>query len=982
MSRYGNTYSIWIFIYLGCIIFHVSSPNKVTLYDSNSFAGLNWDIFPPSDDIATYKGWTETGASYARKFQVCQVHERNQNNWIRLPYIQKKQANLIIVETDFTMFSCQDDGTDTDSDIVSCRETFDLYYSDVNNSSENIPQYTSPPYKKISRIAADGRFSDPLSSDEVINKATERFGPIVNNGFYLAMQDQGACMALLRTLVYYLVCPKVMMHLANFPETVTGDFVTSLVEAKGECVPNSKKVGIQDPTYQCRSDGTWTVIQGECVCSEGYYQTENYAACEACPIGTYKSEIGNGPCSPCPAKSHADHNRTTSCTCIAGYYRTESEPPSKACTAPPGPPKNLQAKVNKETSVITLSWERPSETGGRSDTKYSITCPRCPKDVHFSPSWSDLLSNEVNVSRLASYTQYSFFIYSQNAVSKYSDGDASYAVTNASTFSSVPSAVKNFEIKQVSQDSVVLRWDLPEFPNGQILDYEVCYRASSETIEKSKYYTQSPINREVQEATIDSLKPGMEYEFRVRARTEVGFGSYSEPIVASTTGLGEDDPVTIALLAGGVSAVLVIMVLCASVIILVFYKKQKEMPALTEGLVYTNGEVILPKMNGPRTYIDPKTYSDPDLAVQDFATEIEASKISIVEVIGGGEFGDVCSGYLRMPDSTTRKVAVKTLKPGVSESDKIDFLTEASIMGQFDHPNVIRLMGVVTKTRPAMIITEFIKNGALDQYLRENDGQLTITQLVQLLRGIASGMCYLAEMNFVHRDLAARNILVGEKLVCKVADFGLSRSKEEGAYETKKGGKIPIRWTSPEAISYKKFTSASDVWSYGILMWEVVSFGERPYWNWSNQDVIQAVEKGYRLPPPMDCPEALHQLMLDCWQKDRLHRPTFATIVSILERMIRMPSTLSTKARRESLTHAAPQLSKIQTVDDWLDSIKMSRYKENFADAGYFKLNEIAHLSHSDLPRLGVTLVGHQKKIMKGAEVIRLHIDQIEETLV
>ncbi|XP_033097850.1 ephrin type-A receptor 4-like isoform X2 [Anneissia japonica] len=701
-----------------------------------------------------------------------------------------------------------------------------------------------------------------------------------------------------------------------------------------------------------------------------------------CPIGTYKFEVGNGQCSPCPAKSHADHNRTLSCTCIAGYFRTETDRPSKACTAPPGPPKNLQAKVNRETSVITLSWERPADTGGRSDIKYWINCPKCPNDVHFSPSYSDLISNEVNVSRLASYTQYTFYIYSQNAVSKYSKDSDSYAATNASTFSSVPSAVRNFEIKQVSQTSVVLRWDLPEFPNGKILDYEVCYRESSETIEKSKYHTQSPINREFQETTIDSLKAGKEYEYRVRARTEVGFGSYSEPIVVSTTGLGEDDPVTITLLAGGVSAVLVIMVLCGSVVLLVFYKKQKEMPALTEGMVYTNGEVILPKMSKPRTYIDPKTYSDPDLAVQDFATEIEASKISIVEVIGGGEFGDVCSGYLRMPDSTTRKVAVKTLKPGVSERDKIDFLSEASIMGQFDHPNVVRLMGVVTKTRPAMIITEFIKNGALDQYLRENDGQLTLMQLVQVLRGIASGMCYLAEMNFVHRDLAARNILVGEKLVCKVADFGLSRSKEEGAYETKSGGKIPIRWTSPEAISYKKFTSASDVWSYGVLMWEVVSFGERPYWNWSNQDVIQAVEKGYRLPPPMDCPEAVHQLMLDCWQKDRLHRPTFATIVSILERMIRMPSTLSAKAKRESLTHTAPQFSKIQTVDDWLDNIKMGRYKENFADAGLFKLGEIARLSHSDLPRLGVTLVGHQKKIMKGVEVIRLHIEQIEETLV
>uniref|UniRef100_A0A8C0H9A4 EPH receptor B1 n=1 Tax=Chelonoidis abingdonii TaxID=106734 RepID=A0A8C0H9A4_CHEAB len=262
-----------------------------------------------------------------------------------------------------------------------------------------------------------------------------------------------------------------------------------------------------------------------------------------------------------------------------------------------------------------------------------------------------------------------------------------------------------------------------------------------------------------------------------------------------------------------------------------------------------------------------------------------------------GEFGEVYKGRLKLPSKREIYVAIKTLKAGYSEKQRRDFLSEASIMGQFDHPNIIRLEGVVTKSRPVMIITEFMENGALDSFLRvrKHDG-LIVIQLVGMLRGIAAGMKYLAEMNYVHRDLAARNILVNSNLVCKVSDFGLSRYLQDDTsdptYTSSLGGKIPVRWTAPEAIAYRKFTSASDVWSYGIVMWEVMSFGERPYWDMSNQDVSQ----DYRLPPPMDCPAALHQLMLDCWQKDRNTRPRFTEIVNTLDKMIRNPASLKTVA--------------------------------------------------------------------------------------
>uniref|UniRef100_A0A674J1W6 receptor protein-tyrosine kinase n=1 Tax=Terrapene triunguis TaxID=2587831 RepID=A0A674J1W6_9SAUR len=279
---------------------------------------------------------------------------------------------------------------------------------------------------------------------------------------------------------------------------------------------------------------------------------------------------------------------------------------------------------------------------------------------------------------------------------------------------------------------------------------------------------------------------------------------------------------------------------------------------------------------GTKLYIDPFTYEDPNEAVREFAKEID--------------FGEVCRGRLKVPGKKESCVAIKTLKGGYTERQRREFLSEASIMGQFEHPNIIRLEGVVTSSTPVMILTEFMENGALDSFLRLNEGQFAPIQLVGMLRGIASGMRYLAEMSYVHRDLAARNILVNCNLVCKVSDFGLSRFLEENSsdptYTSSLGGKIPIRWTAPEAIAFRKFTSASDAWSYGIVMWEVMSFGERPYWDMSNQD------QDYRLPPPPACPTALHQLMLDCWQKERSSRPRFAQLVSSLDKLIRNPASL------------------------------------------------------------------------------------------
>ncbi|XP_040424245.1 ephrin type-A receptor 3 isoform X9 [Cygnus olor] len=540
-----------------------------------------------------------------------------------------------------------------------------------------------------------------------------------------------------------------------------------------------------------------------------------------------------------------------------------------------------------------------------------------------------------------------------------------------------PSPITVIRKDRTSRNSVSLSWQEPEHPNGIILDYEVKY------YEKQEQETSYTILRaKGTNVTISGLKPDTTYVFQIRARTAAGYGTNSRKFEFETSPdsfsiSSENSQVVMIAISAAVAIILLTVVVYVLIGRFCGYKKSKH-GADEKRLHFGNGHLKLP---GLRTYVDPHTYEDPNQAVHEFAKELDASNISIDKVVGAGEFGEVCSGRLKLPSKKEISVAIKTLKVGYTEKQRRDFLGEASIMGQFDHPNIIRLEGVVTKSKPVMIVTEYMENGSLDSFLRKHDAQFTVIQLVGMLRGIASGMKYLSDMGYVHRDLAARNILINSNLVCKVSDFGLSRVLEddpEAAYTTR-GGKIPIRWTSPEAIAYRKFTSASDAWSYGIVLWEVMSYGERPYWEMSNQDVIKAVDEGYRLPPPMDCPAALYQLMLDCWQKDRNNRPKFEQIVSILDKLIRNPSSLkiiTNAAARPSnllLDQSNVDISAFRSTGDWLNGFRTGQCKDIFTGVEYSSCDTIAKISTEDTKKIGVTVVGPQKKIVSSIKALETH---------
>uniref|UniRef100_A0A8C8CWL6 non-specific protein-tyrosine kinase n=1 Tax=Oncorhynchus tshawytscha TaxID=74940 RepID=A0A8C8CWL6_ONCTS len=244
------------------------------------------------------------------------------------------------------------------------------------------------------------------------------------------------------------------------------------------------------------------------------------------------------------------------------------------------------------------------------------------------------------------------------------------------------------------------------------------------------------------------------------------------------------------------------------------------------------------------------------------------------ELLGKGNFGEVFKGTLR--DKTP--VAVKTCKEDLPQELKIKFLSEARILKQYDHANIVKLIGVCTQRQPIYIVMELVSGGDFLSFLRKKKEDLKTKQLVKFSLDAAAGMAYLELKNCIHRDLAARNCLVGESNLLKISDFGMSRQEDDGIYSSSGLKQIPIKWTAPEALNYGRYSSESDVWSYGILLWETFSLGVCPYPGMTNQQAREQVEKGYRMSCPQKCPDEVYKVMQKCWEYKPENRPKFADL--------------------------------------------------------------------------------------------------------
>uniref|UniRef100_A0AAQ4NVP4 Tyrosine-protein kinase receptor n=1 Tax=Gasterosteus aculeatus aculeatus TaxID=481459 RepID=A0AAQ4NVP4_GASAC len=425
----------------------------------------------------------------------------------------------------------------------------------------------------------------------------------------------------------------------------------------------------------------------------------------------------------------------------------------------------------------------------------------------------------------------------------------------------IPGTVTH-EIVAAEPPYVLIKWDSPRSPNGLIILYEVYYRKVEDT---EVTCVSRPAYLKSGGTKLSLMHPG-NYSVRVRATSLAGNGSFTETTYfympnCKTAGFIRFHCLT-------VFSVSCFMLLC--------YRQ-------TEG---PTGPLIASS--------NPEYISTNDVYIPD-EWEVPRDKITVLRELGQGSFGMVYEGIAKdiIKGDPDTQVAVKTVNESASLRERIEFLNEASVMKAFNCHHVVRLLGVVSKGQPTLVVMELMTHGDLKSYLRglrpdsENNptgrSPPTLKEMIQMAAEISDGMAYLNAKKFVHRDLAARNCMVAEDFTVKIGDFGMTRDIYETDYYRKGGkGLLPVRWMAPESLKDGVFTAHSDCWSFGVVLWEITTLAEQPYQGLSNEQVLKFVMDGGYLDRPDNCPERMHSLMQMCWQYNPKMRPLFQEIIEML----------------------------------------------------------------------------------------------------
>lgn len=573
-----------------------------------------------------------------------------------------------------------------------------------------------------------------------------------------------------------------------------------------------------------------------------------------------------GPCCPCP-KSVEDLEAEAA----DASYRKVFENFLHNSIFTPRPPdrrrRDLFGVANsthprRNQPHTNSSTVPPLQAGGNSST-----VDLEPAEREFEFIEQAVTERELQISGLKPFTVYRIDIHACNRqVQRCSAAEFVFSRTKpAEKADDIPGLVT----WEGHEDWVFLRWPEPLHPNGLILMYEIKFKLAAETekhecVSGQMYQTQRGVR-------LSNLSPG-NYSVRVRATSLAGNGSWTHTVDLYVAERYEN--FLYAFIFVPIAAIFLICVFSA---VVVFVNRKRNSDRLGNGVLYAS--------------VNPEYFSAAEMYVPD-EWEVAREKISLSRELGQGSFGMVYEGIAKgvVKDEPETRVAIKTVNESASMRERIEFLNEASVMKEFNCHHVVRLLGVVSQGQPTLVIMELMTRGDLKSYLRslrpkeQQWSSLSLPPLKKMLQmagQIADGMAYLNANKFVHRDLAARNCMVAEDFTVKIGDFGMTRDIYETDYYRKGGkGLLPVRWMSPESLKDGVFTTNSDVWSFGVVLWEIATLAEQPYQGLSNEQVLRFVMEGGLLEKPQNCPDMLFELMRMCWQYNPKMRPAFVEIIS------------------------------------------------------------------------------------------------------
>ncbi|XP_071806501.1 uncharacterized protein [Asterias amurensis] len=564
--------------------------------------------------------------------------------------------------------------------------------------------------------------------------------------------------------------------------------------------------------------------------------------------------------------------------------------------------------TDRTSSSIAVGWSAGYNGG---ETQWFNVSHK--KTADSSETFSDRIDGEVttyNVTGLESYTEYEIKVYAENDEGKNTNPGSIVEYTTPES----PSEETGFVIKFDKGKGTVSINGLRG--NGECIQLELKYEGSKDwqkclnCIEANGVallsdHCQQPLKRK--------RRTAMAVE-EVRAR----FCQMNGNICSAPTGVNEDssplkDSSSVVVVVGVIGGMLVLTGIIGLVVCLMKISRNNQMTKDTDRpqlatrarrspAVTTQCDTGVTEMTSLHSERQEKDviYANLPTTQKAFPRHL----LTISKELGHGAFGQVLLAEAKglIEESSITVVAVKTLKDGAGSNEKKDIIQELELMRKIpNHGNVVKLLGFCIEKDPPYIIVEYLSRGNLKDLLKDSRSKggrvygnlhgvsksLTSRDLMKFANDVADGMAFLSSQQCIHRDLAARNILVAEDMTCKVSDFGLARDViETRAYERQSEGKLPLRWMALESIIDDEYTTFSDIWSYGVLLWEIVTLGARPYPSMSAKMMINELQNGYRMPKPNHCEEELYKMMLNCWKVEQDRRPTFKKIGNELHKLM------------------------------------------------------------------------------------------------